>query len=68
MAIETGPDNELRVHQMDYMPLLRESEAAFDRGDMREGQRLLEMAAAYERKQLGSPSGAARPRRRRRRG
>ena len=55
MGPNTGPDDELAVHEMDYMRLLRESEAAFDRGEMREGQRYLEMAASYERR-LGSAS------------
>ena len=61
----TQPDNERAVHQMDCMRLLRESEAAFDRGDMREGQRFLDMAAAFERKLEGPVE--ARPRRWRRR-
>ncbi len=49
----TGPTNKLAVHQMDYMRLLREPEAAFGRGEVHEGQRLLDMAAAYERKLTG---------------
>ena len=54
MSIDAGPDNEIAVHQMDYLRLLRESEAAFARGDMHEGQRFLDMAAAYEKKLKGA--------------
>jgi len=66
MSVEiSGSTEKLAVHRMDYLRLLRDSHAAFACGYLRDGQKLLDMAAEREKSLAGDvdePAGG--PRRR----
>lgn len=61
MQAEHRLDEELSVLRLDYTRLLRRSREAFERGDVREGLRLLQMAAVMELHlaEQGGPNGSA---------